>query len=129
MRTPTIANTTGGMVITYDRPYGPQAATGAIPIATAPPSMVTVGPAYGATGAAKLTTAGIVAMTAAVNTYVAALSAADSASINNQYAGGLAITIAPMCVKVPAVATGVAALVAALAAVLAVGANVQVIAA
>lgn len=129
MRMTTVANTTGGMQISYDRAYGPSSATGAIPVATAPPSMVTIGPAYGAAGAAKLTTAGVVAMVAAVNTYVAALSATDSATINNQYPGGLAVTVSPMCVKVPAVGSGVAALVAALAAVLAVGANVQVIAA
>lgn len=129
MRTQTVANTTGGMVITYDRPYDPTAATGAIPIATAPPSMVCISPAYGAAGAAKLTGAGLVAMITAVNTYTAALSATDRDAINNQYPGGLSVAVSPFSVKVPALATGVAGLVTALAAVLAVGANVAVIAA
>lgn len=118
MRQQTTISTAGGMTVAHDKPYGPDGT------AVAQPSTVTVSPAYGASGAAQLTAAGIVAMTAAVNTYIAALSATDRNTINTTLPGGLQVTVSAKLVQVPALSTGVAALGAALAAVLGTGANV-----
>lgn len=118
MRQNTLISTAGGMSVTYDKPYGPDGT------ADSSPSTVTVSPAYGAAGANQLTPAGIVAMTAAVNTYVAALSAANRTLLHNTIPGGLQVTVNAKLVQVPALASGVAALGAALAAVLGTGANV-----
>lgn len=125
MRTQTVISTAGGMQVSYDKPYNPNGV--AIPAATAPPSMVVVTPAYGAANAAQLTAAGLVAMTAAANTYVAALSATDYGLINTQYPGGLSVLVSCKQVAIPALGSGVAALAAALATVLGTGANVVVL--
>lgn len=118
MRNQTTLATAGGMTVSHDKPFGPDGT------ATDQPSMVTVSPAYGASGAAQLTPAGIVAMTAAANTYIAALSADNRTLLDDTYPGGLSVTISARLVQIPALSTGVAGLASALATVLGTGANV-----
>lgn len=88
------------------------------------PTLVTVAPTvnghYGASAVqpGKLSRAGLVAMLAAVNTYLSGLSAANQDAINTQIPGGLAVTISPTFVQVPCAPAGVGALAASIASVL-----------
>lgn len=72
----------------------------------------------------KLSRAGLIAMLAAVNTYLSGLSAAQQDQINTQIPGGLQVTITPTLVQVPCAAAGVGTLSAAIATVLSTGGNV-----
>lgn len=123
MRTTTVLNTTGGMQISWPAPTGPN---GAVPAAAlAPPVLLSITPAYGATGAKQLTAAGIVAMLAAINTACAAYSdATDAAIYNGQPDGGYTIVVSPRLVQVPCAYANVGTLTTTLAAVLNTGANV-----
>lgn len=115
----------GGMMITWDRPTdfnGRELNT-----AIARPALLRVEPKLGASGAAQLTAAGMVAMYGAINTHMAGLSATNRDAIATQLPGGLSSTVTPRLVEVPCHAAGVTTLAAALQAVLAVGANVAVI--
>lgn len=94
------------------------------------PTLVTVTPTvnghYGATAVqpGKLSRAGLVAMLAALNTYLSGLSAANLDTINTQIPGGLAVTITPTFVQCPCAPAGVAALASSIATVLSTGGNV-----
>lgn len=72
----------------------------------------------------KLTRAGMVAMLAAINTYIAGLSNANADLINGSLAGGLAVAVSPTLVQVPCAPGGAATLAASLATVLSTGGNV-----
>lgn len=104
----------------FDGTTGLEVAPGA-----ATPTAVTMAPAYGAAGAARLSPAGIVAALAAAATEVLALSAANRVLIAGQVPGGLAITVTDELVSVPCLYSGVATLAAALATVTATEANTQ----
>ena len=92
--------------------------------AIAPPVLLTVRPKLGAASPARLSSVGMVAMVAAVNTHIAGLSAANRDAIATQLPGGLTCHIEPGLITVPCHAAGIATLAAALQAVLATGANV-----
>jgi hypothetical protein len=112
----------GGMLITWDRPTdfnGRELAT-----AIARPAMLRIEPKLGASGASRLTAAGMVAMVGAINTHLAGLSATNRDAIATQLPGGLSTVVRPDLVEVPCHAAGITTLAAALQAVLAVGANV-----
>ena len=96
------------------------------------PSILTVVPTVnGHVGSAttnvapgKLTRAGMLAVLAAVNTYLSGLSAANADLINGGVTGGLSVVITPTQVTVPVAPAGVATLAASLATVLSTGGNV-----
>lgn len=112
----------GGMLITFDKPTDFRGND-----YTADATLVTVKPKLGASGASRLTPAGMVAMVTAVNTHMTGLSATNRDLIAGRLAGGLSTTITPQLITVPCHTSGVATLAAALQAVLAVGANVTTI--
>lgn len=115
----------GGMLITWDRPLDFRGLE--LPTATARPALVRVEPKIGASGASRLTAAGMVAMYGAINTHMSGLSATNRDEIANRLPGGLSCIVRPDYVEVPCHAAGVTTLAAALQAVLAVGANVATI--
>lgn len=115
----------GGMAIRYGKPLDFNGRD--LPSATAPPQKLRVEPKLGASGAAQLTSAGMVAMYAAINTHMAALSATNRDDIHTRLPGGLSCVVTPRLVEVPCHAGGVATLAAALQVVLNTGANVQTI--
>lgn len=78
----------GGMLIQYDKRTS---YTGAEDTST--PTTIYITPAYGASGAARLTGAGVVAVTDAADTYLGALSAANVTLINDSVGGGLAVKV------------------------------------
>lgn len=122
---PTVVTATpgqNGMVVRYGKDFDPNGME-----TTAFATWVSVSPAYGAANAAKLSGAGVVAMTAAANTSVAALSAANRDLINNTLPGGLVVLVSPYEVRVPCLGTGVATLAAAFNTVLGTAANVSVL--
>lgn len=124
-KTPTMHPTSpgaGGMLITYERATDFRG--NLLASAIAPAVLLTVTPKLGASGAARLTSAGMVAMVAAVNTHIAGLSAANRDAIAGGLPGGLTCHVAPGLVAIPCHAAGVDTLAAALQAVLSVGANV-----
>lgn len=96
------------------------------------PSVLTVVPTVnGHAGSAtsnvtpgKLSRAGMLAMLAAVNTYLSGLSAANADLINGTGPGGLSVVITPTQVTVPVAPGGAATLAASLATVLSTGGNV-----
>jgi hypothetical protein len=96
------------------------------------PSILTVVPSVnGHVGSAttnvtpgKLSRAGMLAMLAAVNTYLSGLSAANADLIHGGVSGGLSITITPTQVVVPVAPAGAATLAASMATVLTTAGNV-----
>jgi|SRR5579859_4500157 len=96
------------------------------------PSLVTIATAvvgqYGATQVTprKLTRAGIVAVLAAVNTYIAGLTAAQQDQINTQLPGGLVAVVTPTLVQVPVAPAGASGLATTLAGLL-IAANLTVV--
>lgn len=115
----------GGMLITWDRPTDFRGME--LPTAIARPALLRIEPKTGASGASRLTAAGMVAMYGAINTHMAGLSATNRDAIANQLPNGLSCIVRPDYVEVPCHAAGVTTLAAALQAVLAVGANVATI--
>lgn len=115
----------GGMLITWDRPTDFRGME--LPTAISRPALVRIEPKTGASGASRLTAAGMVAMYGAVNTHMSGLSATNRDAIAQQLPGGLSCIVRPDYVEVPCHAAGVTTLAAALQAVLAVGANVTTI--
>lgn len=117
----------GGMLITYDNPRDFRGL--ALASAVAPPVLLTVTPKLGASGASRLTSAGMAAMVAAVASHIAGLSTANRDAISSGLPGGLSVTVTPVLVTVPCHAAGVDTLAAALQTVLSTGANVAVLSA
>lgn len=116
-----------GMVILQDTPFDPN---GNLTDATLCSQLVilpTVVGQFGQVAAVtpgRLSRAGLVAMMAALNTYIAGLSAGNADLINNQLAGGLQVHCTPTLVQVGLAPAGAAAAATALAAVLSGGGNV-----
>lgn len=126
MRTMTVVAATpgqNGMKISYQRATDPDGTEIVGSVAT----YVCVSPAYGAASAARLSRAGVVAMMAAANTSIAALSAANADIINDTLSNGLAVQVGTWEVRIPCLYSGVATLASALHTVLGTGANVTVL--
>lgn len=94
------------------------------------PTLVTVTPTVNGTFGAssvqpgKLSRAGMIAMLAAINTYLSGLTAGQMDQIYTQGQGGLSVMLSPTLVQVPVAASGVGTLSASLATVLSTGGNV-----
>ncbi len=94
------------------------------------PTLVQVAPTvnghFGASNAApgRLSRAGIIAMLAAINTYLSGLTTAQQDQINTQIPGGMAVTITPTLVVCPCAPGGVTTLASSIATVLSAGGNV-----
>jgi hypothetical protein len=126
VRTETVLIAAGGMRITWPAPTGPDGTPPAA--AVAPPVAVSVSPQYGVSNTSQLSALGVQAMTAAVNTYIAGLSAAQLTAIAGaQPDGGLSITVTPRLVTVPCLYINVSAVVTLLGGVVSVGANREAI--
>ena len=90
-------------------------------------TFVTITPAYGAAGAARLSRAGVEAVLVNAAAAIAALSDTNADLINSTLPGGLALVVSTWEVRIPCLVSGVAALAATLNTTLGTAANVSVL--